>query len=96
MDISKLMQQAQQMQNRMDKQKKLFENSEFSHTIQNGAIKIKMNGKRMILDLQIQSTLIKDDADMVSDLIKIAINECIEQVNNAEEVMLEQFKQLPI
>lgn len=77
-----MMKQVQQMQNKMMKMQKELEEQEVETTAGGGAIKIKANGKKEILDIQIDESVVDpDDIEMLQDLIIAAVNEVIRKAD---------------
>ena len=46
-----------------------------------GAVKVKLNGKKEILSLNISDELLKDDKEMLEDMIIACINQAQEEVD---------------
>src|SRR6185436_15315391 len=73
MDIKKMMQQAQQMQERMQKQ---MEEMRVEATAGGGMVTVVINGAKQVLSLKIYPEAVsKDDVDMLQDLILAALND---------------------
>lgn len=81
MNLQALMKQAQSMQkNIMDSKKKI---DEMIFTGKSELVKVKMNGKREVLSVEIKSDeLEKDDLEILEDMIKIATNDALKQIEN--------------
>lgn len=79
MNLQALMKQAQSMQkNIMDSKKKI---DEMIFTGKSELVEVKMNGKREILSVEIKSDeLEKDDLEILEDMIKIATNDALKQI----------------
>ncbi|MGY0373869.1 YbaB/EbfC family nucleoid-associated protein [Clostridium sp. JNZ J1-5] len=92
MNINNLMKQAQKMQQEMEKAQVDLENKEFTATAGGGAVKVKVNGKRQILDINIEPDVVDpDDVEMLQDLILTACNQALQMV---EETTANQMKKL--
>lgn len=79
-NFGQLMAQAQQMQSEMKKLQEKLNKQEMNTESAGGRIKITINGKQEISQLHIAPELVKDaDAAMLSDLMKIAVNDAIAQ-----------------
>lgn len=88
MNIQQMMKQAQTLQKQMQKQKEQFEAQVFDFTSAGGAIKISITGGYEIKDLQIDKDIIEpEQKDMLEDMVKMAVNEAISNVKQAEEAM---------
>ena len=79
MNLQALMKQAQSMQkNIMDSKKKI---DEMIFTGKSELVEVKMNGKREVLSVEIKSDeLEKDDLEILEDMIKIATNDDLKQI----------------
>jgi DNA-binding YbaB/EbfC family protein len=86
--LASLMQQAQNMQENLKKAQEELATAEIPAESGGGLIKIIMNGKREILKLQIDDSLLKDDRDMLEDLIIAAVNDGVRKVSKLKEEKL--------
>ena len=78
MNMQAMLQQAQKMQREMQKKQAELEASTFNIESAGGAIKIAIKGNRQIESIQIDKDAIDpDDKEMLEDMIKIAINEAM-------------------
>ena len=79
MNLQALMKQAQSMQkNIMNSKKKI---DEMIFTGKSELVEVKMNGKREVLSVEIKSDeLEKDDLEILEDMIKIATNDALKQI----------------
>ncbi len=93
MNINMLMQQAQRMQKDMEanvkKAKEELANTEVHAEAGGGLVKVSMTGRFVVKRIQIDPELLKDDADMIEDLIAAAINDAVRQ---AEKVSDDKLK----
>jgi DNA-binding YbaB/EbfC family protein len=81
MDIQKMMKQAQQMQERL--QRELAE-TEVEATAGGGMVTVIMNGQKQVLRLTIDPEVVsRDDVEMLQDLIMAAINDAQRKVDEA-------------
>jgi nucleoid-associated protein EbfC len=86
MNMQQLMKQAQQMQEKLQKQ---MEAMVIDATAGGGMVSVKMNGQKQLLAVQIdQEVFTGGDKDMLQDLIVAAVNEGIRKV---DEAMSEQL-----
>ena len=73
MNIQQMMKQAQQMQERMQKQ---MAEMKVEATAGGGMVTVVMNGAKQVLSLKIDPEAVsKDDVEMLQDLILAAIND---------------------
>jgi len=88
MNLQALMKQAQSMQkNIMDSKKKI---DEMIFTGKSELVEVKMNGKREVLSVEIKSDeLEKDDLEILEDMIKIATNDALKQIEKEVNNKLE-------
>ena len=78
--LASLMQQAQQMQENIKKAQEELEAEEIHGESGAGLVKIVMNGKREALKVSIDQSLLKEDRDMLEDLVAAAINDTVRKV----------------
>lgn len=77
-NMNNLMKQAQKMQKQMEDTTKELEEKEYEATSGGGVVKVKINGKKEIVDLHLDEEVVdKDDIEMLEDLIVAAVNEVI-------------------
>lgn len=85
MNINALMQQAQKMQKDMEKAQKQLEATLFEVESAGGAVKVSIYGSRKIEKIDIDKDAIDpDDKEMLEDMIKIAINEAMDKIDNEQ------------
>jgi DNA-binding YbaB/EbfC family protein len=76
MDTMKLMRQAHEMQQKMKQVEKELEGKRITATAGGGAVSITMNGKNMLLSVEIDKKAINpDEKEMLQDLVLSAVNE---------------------
>jgi DNA-binding YbaB/EbfC family protein len=81
MDIKKMMAQAQQMQEKLQRQ---MADMKISATAGGGTVIATVNGNKQLLTLQIDPEAVsKDDVEMLQDLIVAAINDAHRRVDEA-------------
>ena len=95
MNIQAMMKQAQKLQSDMMKVKDEIDNMEFSAV--NGLVTVKMNGKKEILDVKIEKDedFSLDDVEMLQDMIKIAINDGMKQIDKITEEKMGRLSSIP-
>lgn len=85
MNINALMQQAQKMQKDLEKAQKQLEATLFEVESAGGAVKVSIYGSRKIEKIDIDKDAIDpDDKEMLEDMIKIAINEAMDKIDNEQ------------
>ncbi|HLH29918.1 MAG TPA: YbaB/EbfC family nucleoid-associated protein [Terriglobia bacterium] len=86
MNLQQMMKQAQQMQEKLQKQ---METTVVDATAGGGMVSVKMNGQKQLISIQIDPEVFSSgDKDMLQDLIVAAVNEGIRKV---DEVMQSQL-----
>ena len=86
MNFANLVQQAQQMQRKVSKIKKEFDEREFDIVSQNNIITAKMKGNLSIIELHIDQTMFNtDNQEDVEDLLMVTINQMIDKINKERE-----------
>ena len=86
MNMQQLMKQAQQMQEKLQKQ---MEATVVDATAGGGMVSVKINGQKQLLSIQIESEVFAGgDKDMLQDLILAAVNEGIRKVDEAMQGQL--------
>lgn len=85
MNMQNLMAQAQRMQKDIQKKQEEINKTEYEST--SGAVNLKINGKKELVSINIDKTIIKDsdDIEALEDMLKIAFNEAINKVNKDTE-----------
>jgi len=78
MDISSLMKQAQDFQQKMGEVQEELAKKTVTSEVGGGMVKVTVNGKQELLAIQIEKEVINpDDADMLQDLIAAAVNDAM-------------------
>ena len=71
-DLGKIMQQAQQMQAKMQEAQEKIESIEAEGIAGAGMVKVRLKGKGEMVGVEIDPSLMGDEAEIVEDLIKAA------------------------
>ena len=86
MNLQQMMKQAQQMQEKLQKQ---MEATIVDATAGGGMVSVKMNGQKQLLSIQIDPEVFSGgDKDMLQDLIVAAVNEGIRKVDDVMQSQL--------
>lgn len=89
-----MMKQMQKMQKDMKKEQKAIEETIFEASDAQSLVTVKMNGKREIVELNVNEILVDpDDVDMLQDLIIATTNDVLRKVDKATEERLGRFTQ---
>ena len=92
MNINKLMKEAKKMQEDLEKSQSDLVNKEFEATSGGGAIKIKMNGNKELLEVKIKEEVVDpEDVEMLQDLIISAFNEVTKKIDQETQATMGQF-----
>lgn len=79
MNIQKLMRQAQEMQQQMQRD---LAAAEFTASVGGGMVEVRMNGEKEVLGVHIDAEVLDpEDPGMVQDLVQAAVNEAGRKVN---------------
>ncbi|API87059.1 YbaB/EbfC family nucleoid-associated protein [Francisella uliginis] len=91
-DMSKLMQQAQKMQEQMKKAQEERDNMEVNGESGAGLVKVTMTGKYDVKSVNIDDSLMKEDKEMLEDLIAAAVNSAVKKIEeNSSSSDLQQM-----
>ena len=86
-NMNQMLKQAQKMQEDMTTLQTDLEAREYSATSGGGAVSVAVDGKHFIKSIKINPDIIDpDDAEMIEDLVTVAVNEAIgNAIKTAEE-----------
>lgn len=92
MNFNQLLKQAQQMQKKVNKAKKDYEERIFDFESQQGLIKGQINGKLEIVKLDIDAQLLTvENKDMLQDLLAVSLSEIIAKTEKEKEDALNKL-----
>ena len=84
MNMNNMMTQVQKMQKQMEEQQKALEEAEFSATAGGGAVAVTVSGKKVLTKVTLDPDAVDpDDVEMLEDLIMVAVNDAMKQVDEA-------------
>ena len=88
-NMNQMLKQAQKMQEDMATLQADLEAREYTATAGGGAVSVTVDGKHLIKSIKINPDIIDpDDAEMIEDLVTVAVNEAINNaIKTAEEEM---------
>jgi DNA-binding YbaB/EbfC family protein len=78
--IGNLMKQAQKMQADMQKAQQEIANMEVEGQSGGGMVKVIMNGRHEVRRVSVDDSLLKDDKDMLEDLLAAAVNDAVRRI----------------
>ena len=85
MNINSLMKEAKKMQADLEKSQNELAIKEFEASAGGGAVTIRVNGQKQVLDLKLQKDVVDpDDVEMLQDLIVTCLNQAFKQVDDAQ------------
>ena len=80
-----IMKQAQQMQANMEKVQQELAEAEVTGEAGAGMVKVTMNGRHDVKRVEIDPELMKDDKEMVEDLVAAAVNDANRRVEKMSQ-----------
>lgn len=91
-NFGNMMKQMQKMQKQMEKMQKELEEREIEASAGGGAVVCKLNGKKEILSIKIDESVVDpEDIEMLEDLVMAAVNEGLRMV---DEMMAKEMGKL--
>lgn len=94
MNIQALMKQAQSLQKDMMKSKEEIDNTLFTGS--NSFVTVKVNGKKEVLDIKIDTDSVdKDDIEMLQDILMVALNNAFSEVDKVTEQKMNKYANIP-
>ena len=92
MNMQAIMKQAQKLQSDMMKAKEEINNTVYEAS--SSFVSVKMSGEKKLLEVKIEAEkLDKDDIEMLSDMLVVAINEANKKVDKDTETKLGKYTQ---
>lgn len=87
-----MMQKMQKMQKDMEKEQTAIQNTEFTATSVNELVKVKVSGKKEVLEIELAPALVDpDDIEMLQDLVIATVNEALSKVDQTTEDRMGKF-----
>ena len=94
MNIQALMKHAQSLQKDMMKAKEEIDNTLFTGS--NSFVTVKVNGKKKVLDIKIDTDSVdKDDIEMLQDILMVALNNAFSEVDKVTEQKMSKYANIP-
>ena len=91
-NMNAILKQAQKMQENMQKMQEELEQKEVEASVGGGAVTVKVNGKKEVVDIAIKPEVVDpDDIEMLQDLVISAVNEALRKVDSAQSQELGKF-----
>jgi hypothetical protein len=79
-DIGQLMKQAQQMQEKMQKAQEELANSTVVGESGAGLVKVTMNGRHDVKNVEVDADVLTEDKEMLEDLLAAAVNDAVRKI----------------
>ncbi len=80
--LGNLMKQAQKMQADMQKAQEEIQNMEISGQAGGGMVSVLMTGRHDVKRVTIDDSLMRDDKEMLEDLIAAAVNDAVKKIES--------------
>ena len=91
-NMNGMMKQVQKMQEEMTALQTELEEREYEVSAGGGMVKVKINGKREILHIDIQPDIVDpDDIETLSDVVTAAVNDAIQKVDSTSECEMQKI-----
>ena len=91
-NMNQILKQAQKMQDNMQKMQQELEAKEFEVSVGGGAVTVKVNGKKELLDVTMKPEVVDpDDIEMLQDLVISAVNEALRKVDDAQSSQMSKM-----
>ena len=91
-NMNNLLKQAQKMQENMQKMQEELESKELEASVGGGAVTVKVNGKKEVLDVTMKPEVVDpDDIEMLQDLVISAVNEALRKVDDAQSSQMSKM-----
>jgi nucleoid-associated protein EbfC len=87
-DLGNIMKQAQQLQERLSQVQDTVARQTVEASAGGGMVKVVVNGKHEVLSLTLDPAVLKEDVELVQDLVIAAVNEGI---RNAQKMVAEEM-----
>ncbi len=86
--LNDLMQQAQAMQQEMQKAQEKLQQAEVTGEAGAGMVKVVMNGRHDVRSVTLDPSLLEEDKEILEDLLAAAVNDAVRKVekNNRESM----------
>jgi nucleoid-associated protein EbfC len=84
-NVANIMKEAQKLQQRMQEAQNELTKLVVRGEAGGGLVKIDMNGRHDILEVDISNSLLNEDVEMIGDLVKAAGNDAVKKVEKASK-----------
>ena len=90
-DLANLMKNAKGIQENMEAKQKELADTIVTGESGAGLVKVEMNGKHNVIKVNIDPELLKEEHEVIEDLITAAMNDANRKVNEITQNMMMQF-----
>ncbi len=90
-DMGDIMKQAQQMQEKMAEMQQELANNEVVGEAGAGMVKVTMTGRHDVNNVEIDSSLLSEDKEMLEDLLAAAVNDAVRRVEASNKDMMSKL-----
>lgn len=92
-NIGDLMKQAQQLQEQMQKAQEKIANIEVTGEAGAGLVKVVMTGRHDVKRVSIDSSVLKEEKEILEDLLAAAVNDAVRRVEESNRDMMSGLTQ---
>lgn len=89
--MGNLMKQAQEMQEKLQKAQEEIANAEVTGESGAGLVKVQMNGRHDVKKVDIDSSLMSEDKEILEDLIAAAINDAVRKIESSSQARMAEL-----
>ena len=96
-DMNNLLKQAQNMQEQMKQMQEEAARAEVTGEAGAGLVRVTMNGRHDVRNVEIDPSLLEEDREMLEDLVAAAVNDAVRRVEqDQQERMSKMTSGMPI
>ncbi|MDR5898571.1 YbaB/EbfC family nucleoid-associated protein [Halomonas vilamensis] len=88
--MGNLMKQAQEMQEKMQRAQEEVANAEVLGEAGAGMVKVTMNGRHDVIDVDIDASVMEEDKELLEDLLAAAVNDAVRKVEVSSKQKMEE------
>lgn len=92
-DLNNLLKQAQDMQQKMQQMQEQAANEEVTGEAGAGLVKVTMTGRHDVRRVNIDDSLLKEDKEVLEDLLAAAINDAVRRVEAKQQASMSNMTQ---
>ena len=89
--MKNIIKKAQELQSQMEKAQEELNSIEIEGQSGGGMITAKVNGHKELITLDIESDVLKEDKEMIEDLIIAAVNQALQNAGRAAEEKMDSI-----